>query len=159
MVAERDGVAGLETAGTFEACGRQACAIMALHERLVPLLQERQLEPLYREVEIPLLEVLADMERAGLAVDLACLSELWRTMDAKLAALTDELYTLAGTTFNLKSPKQLAAVLFDRLSLPVVKRTKTGPSTDADVLRQLARQHPLPARLIEYRELSKLMST
>ena len=155
----RDLVGGLETAETLQACGQQACSVLRLHERLLPLVRDHELETLYREVELPLIAVLAEMERTGIAVDLPFLAQLGRSMDAQLARITKELYQLAGETFNLNSPKQLAHVLFERLGLPIIKRTKTGPSTDAEVLRQLADQHPLPRRLLEYRELSKLIFT
>ena len=152
----------LEDLGSAEAqqtLGLQAGAVVKLHERLSARLREHALESLYRELELPLAAVLADMERRGIAVDLNELAALRASMDAQLTRLTEELYRLAGTTFNLNSPKQLAQVLYERLQLPILKRTKTGPSTDADVLRQLAAQHPLPARLTEYRELTKLVST
>jgi DNA polymerase-1 len=80
-------------------------------------------------------------------------------MSARLAELSEELYALAGSTFNLNSPRQLGQILFERLKLRVIKRTKTGPSTDSDVLQQLAADHPLPQKLLQYRELSKLVST
>lgn len=154
-----DRVAGLTVTEILQVYGQQACTVLRLHERLLFLLRDHELEPLYREVELPLITVLAEMERTGMAIDLSYLKRLRVSMDTQLSQITEELYRLAGTTFNLNSPKQLAQILFERLGLPIIKRTKTGPSTDADVLQQLSHQHPLPRRLMEYRELSKLVST
>ncbi len=150
------GAAMLNDAQPF---GQAACAIVRLHERLTPLLREHGLEALYTELELPLIEVLAQMEMTGIALDVAYLEGLRASMDRKLTQLTDEIHQLAGGAFNINSPKQLAQVLFERLDLPIIKRTKTGASTDSDVLLQLSRRHPLPQRLMEYRELSKLVST
>ena len=138
---------------------RHACAILRLADVLRKELRSAELEPLYRELELPLVRVLADMEATGVAIDQDLLAAIRKEMEAKLHMLTEELYAVAGCQFNLNSPKQLAEVLFHQLKLPVVKRTKTGLSTDSDVLHQLASQHPLPQKLIEYRELSKLVST
>jgi DNA polymerase-1 len=154
-----EGLLGLAASQTLQEAGRHIETICRLHEALLPQLQERQLEPLYRDVELPLAQVLAQMEATGIAVDQSYLQGLHASMQATLSRLTDTLYELAGAQFNLNSPKQLAQVLFERLKLPVIKRTKTGPSTDSDVLTQLAAKHPLPQRLLEYRELSKLVST
>jgi len=139
--------------------GRAACAILKLHARLVPDLQHAGLSALYTDMELPLVEVLARMEADGIAVDVAYLGRLKASMDATLGQLVQEIERLAGGSFNLNSPRQLAQVLFERLQLPVIKRTKTGPSTDSEVLQQLAERHPLPQQLIRYRELAKLVST
>jgi len=157
--ARGEGAMELLPRDTLQALGRWAMMCERLHEALLPQLRSQQLEALYQDLELPLSRVLAEMEAAGVALDLAFLAALRATMEQRLLALTEELYGLAGTSFNLNSPKQLAQVLFERLQLPVVKRTKTGPSTDSEVLRQLASRHALPQRLIEYRELAKLMST
>jgi DNA polymerase-1 len=130
-----------------------------LHARLVQELESQGLKPLYTELELPLLEVLAQMEATGIAVDLTYLRGLSHSMQAQLSKLREEICRLAGGEFNLNSPKQLAQVLFERRKLPVIRRNKTGPSTDSDVLQQLASRHPLPERLIQYRELAKLVST
>lgn len=147
------------TRETSTVIARGACALLPLAQRLREELRNAQLEPLYRELELPLVHVLADMESAGVAIDRELLASLRAQMQAQLHTLSEEICRLAGTEFNLNSPKQLAEVLFGRLKLPVVKRTKTGPSTDSEVLHQLADQHPLPQKLIEYRELTKLTST
>ncbi len=127
-----------------------------LKEKLWPRLPEEELARLFSEIEMPLVRVLADMESAGVAVDTAFLSRLAGEMEKSLEALSGRAYQLAGEEFNLNSPRQLSVVLFEKLKLPKVKRTKTGDSTDGEVLTKLARLHPLPALLLEYRELAKL---
>lgn len=131
--------------------------------RLKPLLEERleemSLETLNETVEVPLVEVLADMEYEGVRVDPARLAELSARYGDRLKELEIEIEELAGHPLNIASPKQLAQVLFQELKLPVVKKTKTGPSTDVDVLAQLSDQHPLPAKIIEHRQFSKLKNT
>jgi DNA polymerase-1 len=131
--------------------------------RLRPKLSERLaqagLEKLFDEVEMPLVEVLADMETAGIRIDAALLARLSGEYGQVLKRVEREIYELAGREFNIGSPKQLAQVLFDDHKLPMQKRTKIGGSTDADVLDELARVHPLPAKIIEYRQYAKLKST
>jgi DNA polymerase-1 len=117
------------------------------------------LDQLLHALEIPLIEVLSEMEFHGIKVDVPLLERLGERFGQQLAKLESEIYEQAGRTFNIDSPKQLATVLFDHLGLPVVKRTKTGPSTDAGVLSELAAEHPLPARIIDYRQLAKLKNT
>lgn len=154
-----DGETTLDLEASLEPCAEAACAVLRLHDLLQPKLTAQGLATLYAELELPLVGVLARMEADGIAIDVPYLDGLRASMDAKLRSLTDTIYELAGTSFNLNSPKQLAQVLFERLGLPVIKRTKTGASTDSSVLQQLAQSHPLPKQLIEYRELSKLVST
>jgi DNA polymerase-1 len=121
---------------------------------------ETTLQPLLDSIEMPLVEVLADMEWVGIRIDPVLFARLSRELGADLVRLEAEIAIAAGGSINLNSPKQLATVLFDRLALPILKRTKTGPSTDADVLEQLADQgHQVPRLLLEYRELQKLRST
>ena len=144
---------------TWEEACLAADLVGQLEPRLAQELKRRQLETLYRDVELPLVTVLAEMERTGVAVDREYLQKVSRHFGKELTALAAAIYEAAGTTFNINSPKQLAEVLFGRLKLPVVKRTKTGPSTDVEVLEYLAATHPLPERLLRYRELSKLQST
>ncbi len=117
------------------------------------------MDKLFYEVEIPFSVVLADMEHAGIKVDFAKLQELSERFGKKLAALTEEIYDLAGTEFNINSPKQLGEILFEKLSLPVIKRTKTGYSTDAEVLEKLRPSHPIIEKILEYRFLMKMKST
>ncbi len=114
---------------------------------------------LFREVEVPLVSVLARMEQNGILVDKEVLAAQGREIREKLAIIERDLYEIAGEEFNPNSPRQVAEVLFDHLGLPVIEKTKTGPSTSARVLAELAAQHPLPGKLIEYRELEKLLST
>jgi len=142
-----------------EMAAEQADATGRLGAVLQERLRERELLPLYEEIELPLIEVLARMETVGVAVDVPALRALSETIGSRLEALTAEIYRLAGTEFNIGSTKQLAFVLFEKLQLPALKRTKTGFSTDADVLEQLAPQHEVVARILEHRELSKLLST
>jgi DNA polymerase-1 len=122
-------------------------------------LAEVGLTSLYQDVERPLIEVLSAMERHGILVDHVRLAEFSRELEVHIDRTTREIYGLAGEEFNIGSPKQLAYILFEKLKLPPVKRTKTGYSTDADVLEQLALGHELPARIIEHRTLTKLKST
>ena len=131
--------------------------------RLRPILEERMcqrgVDGLFRDVEIPLAAILAVMEEAGVAVDIPYLTTLGDEMATRLQALEVEIYRLAGTEFNIGSPKQLAFVLFEKLQLPPLKRTKTGFSTDAEVLESLVPRHEVVAKIVAHRELSKLKST
>ena len=122
-------------------------------------LKEVGLLALYEEIERPLVPVLAVMERHGIRVDPERLAEFSRELELALERTTREIYAAAGEEFNIGSPKQLATVLFEKLKLPPVKKTKTGYSTDADVLEQLALGHELPAKILEHRTLAKLKST
>jgi DNA polymerase-1 len=136
-----------------------AAFVERLAARLLPWLETDGTVDLYRNLEIPLVPVLVRMERAGVMIDLDLLGQIAREINRELARITQEAYDLAGGEFAIGSPVQLRTVLFERLKLPVVKRTKTGPSTDAEVLRQLAETHPLPAKILEHRQLDKLRST
>ncbi|MEX0612469.1 MAG: DNA polymerase I, partial [Pirellulales bacterium] len=126
---------------------------------LAARLAELELDKLNETLEVPLIEVLADMEFTGVRVDPQRLAELSARYGERLAELEGEIEELAGHPLNIASPKQLAQVLFQELGLPVVKKTKTGPSTDADVLEQLAGSHALPAKIVEYRQYAKLKNT
>ncbi len=117
------------------------------------------LAPLARELEFPLVPVLARMERAGVLIDLSALAEVSREVDGLVTSLLGEVYRLAGHELNVGSPAQLAQVLYDELKLPILKKNKTGPSTDHEVLEKLAEQHELPRAIIEYRNVAKLKST
>ena len=134
---------------------------LILSQLLRPRLEEDNLLSLYQDLEIPLIEVLAEMEMNGVRLDLDQLGELSREL-ADLAAVSESrIYDLAGRRFNINSPKQLGEVLFEELDLPQGKKTKkkTGYSTDVEVLTQLAQIHPLPAEILEYRTRVKLRST
>jgi len=138
----------------------QACVIVRmLSERLAAALEANGLDKLFVDVELPLASVLAGMEFRGVRIDVGVLGALSKDYAARLAALEAEIHALAGHAFSIASPLQVRTVLFDELGLPVVKRTKTGPSTDAEVLEELAPLHPLPAKLLEHRKYSKLKST
>ena len=141
-------------------CGAGSAMVLALRGLFLPRLAETSLQPLLDTVEMPLVEVLVDMEWTGIRIDPDLFARLSRELSTDLTRLEAEIAAAAGGTINLNSPKQLATVLFDRLQLPILKRTKTGPSTDADVLEELAEQgHPVPRLLLEFRELQKLRST
>jgi len=141
-------------------CGADAATVLALREILFPRMAEHALERLMDDIEMPLVEVLVDMEWTGIAIDPALFARLSKELGGDLQRLEAEIARAAGAPFNVNSPKQLAAVLFEKLALPVIKRTKSGPSTDADVLEQLAADgHEVPRLLLEYRELQKLRST
>jgi DNA polymerase-1 len=133
--------------------------VHALSAPLSVLLEAAGLSGLYATVEMPLAGVLAGMECRGVRIDTAKLAALSADYAGRLATLEREIHGLAGREFAIASPLQLRAVLFDELGLPVVKRGKTGPSTDAEVLEQLAPLHPLPAKLLEHRKYTKLKST
>lgn len=136
-----------------------AAAALQLREPMRQALSEAGLLSLYDEVEAPLTPILLRMEQAGVAVDTAKLRVLSLQMAERLQQLKDEIYAHAGGEFNIESPKQLAEVLFTRLGLPVQKRTKSGPSTDAEVLETLEDKHPIVRLIGEYRQFAKLKST
>ncbi|MBI2477272.1 MAG: DNA polymerase I, partial [Planctomycetia bacterium] len=122
-------------------------------------LKAEGLDELFRSVELPLVEILAELEFNGIKVDVARLRELSDRFGERLTKLEVEIYELAGERFNIESPKQLSKLLFEKLGLPITKKTKTGASTDVEVLTELAKQHPLPAKIIDYRQNAKLKST
>ena len=130
-----------------------------LDRKLAVLLVENQLDRLYRELEVPLIGVLTRMERHGIALDVQALGRLSLELGGRIGEAERACYEAAGRRFTLGSVKQLREVLFDILGLPVVKRTKTGPSTDESVLEELALHHPLPERILAYRSLVKLKNT
>ena len=141
-------------------CGADSATVLALHEHFLPTLREMQMESLLRDVEMPLVQVLVDMEWEGIGIDPDLFARLDEELSADLRRLEAEISRVAGLDLNLNSPRQLAMVLFEKQQLPVLKKTKTGPSTDADVLEQLAAMgHELPRLILEYRELQKLKST
>lgn len=138
---------------------QQARAIYNSWPLLRAELEEKGLYNLFCDIELPLSSVLAGMELAGVKLDLRQLEEMSREFGHRLAELTQEIYDLAGMSFNINSPRQLGVVLFEKLKLPVVKKTKTGYSTDAAVLEELSLYHDIAAKLLEYRMLLKLKST
>jgi DNA polymerase I len=141
-------------------CGADSATVLALHEFFAPALREVQMDNLLRDVEMPLVEVLADMEWQGITLDPALFARLSQELGGDLRRLEGEISRVAGVELNINSPRQLATVLFEKHQLPMLKKTKTGPSTDADVLEQLAAMgHELPRLILEYRELQKLKNT
>ncbi|GHU60272.1 DNA polymerase [Clostridia bacterium] len=149
----------LDTGGARDALCLYASAARALKLRLEPLLNETGAAGLYNSVELPLCAVLADMEAAGFLVDETQLRKLGAQLSSDLESLEGKIFELAGRTFNINSTRQLGELLFKQLGLPVVKKTKTGVSTDIEVLERLRGEHPIVEELIEYRSLSKLKST
>ena len=133
-------------------------AINALYGILPQKLREQDMEELYRRVELPLCRVLADMERSGFLVDGEALARFGRELSDTIDQLEQQIYAAAGQQFNINSPKQLGKVLFEDLGLPHGKKTKTGWSTNADVLEKL-KDHPLVADVLTYRQYAKLKST
>lgn len=130
-----------------------------MHAMLTTQLDALGLTQLFATMEVPLVSVLADIEYNGIRVDVQRLASLREDFAARIAKLQTEIIEIAGESFNLDSPKQLQVILYEKLKLPVVKKTQTGASTDAEVLQQLAAYHPLPVKLLEYRQLTKLVST
>ncbi|WCM62930.1 DNA polymerase I [Paenibacillus polymyxa] len=135
----------------------------AVIEALVPVqqaeLEKTEMHKLFHELEMPLSRILADMEKQGILVNVEELRALGKEFEAQIATLVGEIYSIAGVEFNLNSPKQLGEILFDKLSLPVIKKTKTGYSTDAEVLEKLAPYHDIVQNILQYRTIAKLQST
>jgi DNA polymerase-1 len=141
-------------------CAADSEIVLRLHDAFLPELEDHQLVRLLETIEMPLMPVLMDMESRGVCIDLTRLGEISRAFAGELTALERAIYHAAGTDFNINSTPQLRHVLFEKHQLPILKKTKTGPSTDYEVLEQLAAMgHEVPRLLIEYRELSKLKST
>ena len=130
-----------------------------LYDPMKAALEAQVLWDLLDQVEMPLAQVLLDMEEDGVKLDLEVLKELSRECEDKIKTIENSLFETAGVQINLNSPKQLSEILFERLKLPVIKKTKTGFSTDEEVLHRLADKHPLPALILEYRQYAKLKST
>lgn len=134
-------------------------AVDALYEAFAPELEKRELHELYYEVELPLCAVLARMEHAGMRVDANALAAFGSEMEVQLKTLEQHIYEEAGGPFNINSPKQLGEVLFERLQLPHGKKTKTGWSTNADVLEKLRWENPIVEEVLQYRQYAKFRST
>jgi len=139
--------------------GEDADITLRLKQTLAPMLREQDLERLFLDMEMPLMEVLADMERIGVKINDDFLKLMSKKLGIEMAGIEKTIYELAGTEFNINSPKQLAEILFVKLKLTPTKKTKTGFSTNVDVLEELASVHPLPAEILKYRTLAKLKST
>lgn len=130
-----------------------------LENKIKGIIKSQGMEKLYYDVELPLVEVLASMEYLGFKIDMDIINELGKEFDDKINDLTIEIYDLAGREFNVNSPKQLGEVLFDELDLPVIKKTKTGYSTNVEVLDKLKDKHPIIDKILKYRQIVKLKST
>ncbi|KHO62134.1 DNA polymerase I [Thermoanaerobacter sp. YS13] len=130
-----------------------------LREKLMNFIEEMDMKKLLLEIEMPLVEVLKSMEVSGFTLDKEVLKELSQKIDDRIAEILDKIYKEAGYQFNVNSPKQLSEFLFEKLNLPVIKKTKTGYSTDSEVLEQLVPYNDVVSDIIEYRQLTKLKST
>lgn len=160
QVAEPDRLA-LEKGGPDKPAAllRLASRLLEVQQPLEAALSEYELLPLYRDVEWPLVGVLADMEFYGVRLDVERLRKTGQEFSAEIGRLTGEIHAQAGTEFNINSPKQLGEILFEKMHLPPQKKTKTGYSTSADVLEKLAPQSPFVRLILDYRQLAKLQST
>ncbi|HSU78859.1 MAG TPA: DNA polymerase I [Candidatus Angelobacter sp.] len=138
---------------------RKAIAMEQLVPKLKEALGNNHQESLFYELEFPLSYVLAEMEQSGISIDKETLDDMGKELLTTLDRLEKEIHELAGVTFNINSPKQLGEILFEKLNLPAMKKTKTGYSTSADVLEKLAGQHEIIDKILEYRQLGKLSST
>ena len=145
--------------GAAEDAAARAQAVARLAEVTARLVEQQDMGELYRDLEVPLAPVLAALEERGVKIDRPRFAKLARSFEKHLKKAEGELYELAGGEFNPNSPKQLREILFDKLGLKPKRKTKTGYSTAADVLESLADEHPLPARILAYRELAKLKNT
>src|ERR671912_59521 len=161
LAAER-GMAEVEVShedSTVAEAARRAALVYALSPRLEEELEAMGLARLYYDVELPLAGVLGEMEEIGMPVDAGTLEEVGEELEGRISELERHIYEEVGHPFNIGSPKQLGEVLFEEMDIPPVRKTKTGYSTDAKVLQQLAIEHPVADRIIEYRELTKLRGT
>jgi DNA polymerase-1 len=156
---ERVAVEGLEVERVAAWAAPCAAALVDLAPALERGLEEEGLATLHREVEAPLVPVLVEMERAGILVDRGAMAGMSEEFGRSMEGLEARIHALAGRPFNVASTRELAQVLFGELDLPVLKRLKTGPSTDQDVLEKLAEQHELPRLVLEHRALAKLKGT
>jgi len=154
-----EGTLDLDGDASIEETGRRAHAVLALGAFLEEALAARDLTELYERIERPLVAVLAEMEAAGIAMDREFLEEMRADLAQQCDALIVRIHAAAGEEFNVNSTPQLRRILFEKLGLTPVKRTKTGPSTDADSLQKLAGEHPIIEDLLRYREVQKLRST
>jgi DNA polymerase-1 len=143
-----------------EYCGADSATVLALRDFFAATLEKTGMTRVLDEIEMPLVPVIADMEWEGIRIDVALFQQLAAELSDDLATIERDIAGIAGEDLNINSPRQLAAVLFEKEQLPVLKKTRTGPSTDADVLEQLAELgHALPRKILDYRELQKLKST
>ncbi|GAB4536308.1 MAG: DNA polymerase I [Thermodesulfovibrionia bacterium] len=146
-----------------EDAARHSCedvsVTLRLKKELESMLKGEGLDTLFYNIEIPLIDVLVDMEMAGIKIDIPMMETLSKEIEKELSAIEERIYFIAGERFNINSPRQLQEILFGKLGLRTIKRTKTGYSTDVDVLEELAIEHELPREILEHRTLSKLKNT
>ncbi len=147
----------LETAASYS--GEDADITLQLSKKLLPALETDALVSLLNNVELPLAEALAEIEINGVKINKNFLKKMSKDLEKDISLSAQKIYDMAGEKFNINSPKQLSELLFEKLKIPPLKKTKTGYSTDMSVLEQLATGYPLPAEIISYRQLSKLKST
>lgn len=163
MPSEKDIAETVKNSGNTGFLGDYLCSqavyMYRLYDVLKQQLHENDMTDLYYNVEHPLVEVLAFMEIQGFKIDEDILIRLSKEFGDEIDRLTGEIYSLSGETFNINSPKQLGYILFEKLDLPVIKKTKTGYSTDAEVLEKLSSQHDIVKKILEYRQIMKLKST
>lgn len=138
---------------------KPASALLSLHSIMSEKLKKEELIDLYKDLELPLCDVLFDMERAGFKIDEVALKEAEKNYESRLKAMTERITELAGCEFNLNSPKQLGVILFEKLGLKSGKKNKNGYSTSADILEKLKDEHPIVAEILKYRQIQKLYST
>ena len=134
-------------------------AVFKLEPIMLKIINSQGMEKLYSEIELPLIQVLANMEFLGFKIDASELERLGAEYDGEINDLTSTIYELAGEEFNINSPKQIGEILFEKLALPVIKKTKTGYSTDVEVLEKLENNHPIASKILRYRQIVKLKST
>ncbi len=149
----------METEKFLEYAAEQVSVISELCTILTDKIKASGVEKLFSEVEMPLVKILSDIEHVGFSVDLEQIDLIDAQLIEKLTQIEKDVYEMAGETFNINSPKQLGTILFEKLGLPAVKKTKTGYSTNHDVLEKLINKHPIVSEIIEYRTYSKLKST
>ena len=137
----------------------KAVVVKDIADIVLAKFQESVSEKLYREIELPLAGVLADMEEAGFCIDMQGLADYGEKLKQEADALAERIYFLAGEEFNINSPKQLGNILFEKLNLPSGKKTKTGYSTNAEILEKLSSKHPIVSDILDYRQLTKLIGT
>ncbi len=155
---ERLALGYLGTSQTETPCQKAIC-IYGLYKKLSELMKEQKCDSLFYEIELPLAKVLADMEKEGFCIDRDGLAKFGEKLDLQIHDLTERIYMLCGETFNINSPKQLGEVLFEKLCLPAQKKTKTGYSTNAEVLEALSPYHPVIDEILQYRNVVKLKGT
>jgi DNA polymerase-1 len=156
---EQKGIRDVDLQALSEYSCEDADITFRLYETMKPKLEEFGMYKLCEEIEFPLVSVLGRMERSGVAIDVQFLGSMSKELELQLQNLTNDIHKMAGSPFNINSTQQLGDVLFNKLKLPPVRKTKTGFSTDVGVLEALQHQHPIIDRLLEYRQLSKLKST